>query len=160
MQPETEKTLAILIGIQGSGKSTFYRKFLASDYVRVNLDTLKTRTRESLLVEDCLATGRSLAIDNTNPTRADRARYILPAREQGYRIVGYFLDAELDACIARNDLRTGKERIPVVGIRATARRLEPPTPSEGFDALYLVKNDGETMTVEPWTGASDDATQE
>lgn len=37
------KVLAIMIGIQGSGKSTFYHQFLAKDFVRVNLDTLKNK---------------------------------------------------------------------------------------------------------------------
>ena len=37
-----EKTLAIMIGIPGSGKSTFYRGRLADGYDRVTLDTLKT----------------------------------------------------------------------------------------------------------------------
>ena len=71
-----QKTLAIMIGIQGSGKSTFVRSHLEPNFVRVNLDTLKTRHREHLLVENCLTEGKSFAVDNTNPTREDRARYI------------------------------------------------------------------------------------
>jgi predicted ABC-type ATPase len=47
-----EKVLVIMMGIQGSGKSTFYHQFLAKDFVRVNLDTLKTRNQEKLLIED------------------------------------------------------------------------------------------------------------
>ena len=68
------KTLVILMGIQGSGKSTFYQRFLSKDYVRVNLDTLKTRHREQLLVEECLNSGKSYAVDNTNPPVDDRRR--------------------------------------------------------------------------------------
>lgn len=37
------KTIAILMGVQGSGKSTFYKTYLYDNFVRVNLDTLKTR---------------------------------------------------------------------------------------------------------------------
>lgn len=37
--PDMEKTMIIIIGIQGSGKSTFYHKYLSDSYVRVNLDT-------------------------------------------------------------------------------------------------------------------------
>ena len=37
------KTIAILMGLQGSGKSTFYKTYLSDNFVRVNLDTLKTR---------------------------------------------------------------------------------------------------------------------
>ena len=48
------KTIVILMGLQGSGKSTFYSRHLADDFVRVNLDTLKTRHQEKLLIEECM----------------------------------------------------------------------------------------------------------
>lgn len=145
-----EKTLVILMGIQGSGKSTFCLTRLAGDYVRVNLDTLKTRHREKLLVEECIGAGRSFAVDNTNPTRLDRERYILPAKAAGYRIVGYLLESNLQDCKARNAQREGKARVPDMAIAATLRKLEIPAYDEGFDELYYVKNDGVTMTVCPW----------
>ena len=81
---------AILIGIQGSGKSTFYHQFL-SDMVHVNLDILHTRFREKELIRECFENGRSFAVDNTNPTRADREKYITEAKACGYRVVGYFM---------------------------------------------------------------------
>ena len=43
------KRMVIMMGIPGSGKSTFYQRYLRQDFVRVNLDTLKTRHREKLL---------------------------------------------------------------------------------------------------------------
>lgn len=145
-----EKTLVIMMGIQGSGKSTFYRTYLAQDFVRVNLDTLKTRHQEKLLVDKCLAEGKNFAVDNTNPTKADRQRYISPAKEAKYRIVGYFMESKLKDCIERNEQREGKEKIPPMAIAATSNKLEMPSYEEGFDELYFVKNDGQTMTVERW----------
>ena len=47
-----QKTMVIMMGLQGSGKSTFYAKHLSEDYVRVNLDTLKTRHKEGLLIDE------------------------------------------------------------------------------------------------------------
>ena len=144
------KTLVILMGIQGSGKSTFYQRFLSKDYVRVNLDTLKTRHREQLLVEECLNSGKSYAVDNTNPTVDDRRRYIEPAKVAGYRVVGYFMESRLKECIARNELREGKARVPAKAIAATSNKLQMPSYEEGFDELYYVQNDGNTMTVLDW----------
>ena len=46
-----DKTVVIMIGLQGSGKSTFYKLHLEYDFVRVNLDTLKTRYQEKLLIQ-------------------------------------------------------------------------------------------------------------
>lgn len=145
-----EKTLVILMGIQGSGKSTFYRKHLADRYVRVNLDTLKTRHQEKLLIAECVQKGISFAVDNTNPTKADRQRYIPLAQQEGYRIVGYFMESKLQPCIMRNNLRTGAAKIPAAAIAATSNKLQLPSFDEGFDELYFVKNDGETMHIEQW----------
>ncbi len=144
------QTLAVLIGLQASGKSTFYQCHLAKDFVRVNLDTLKTRHRERLLIEECRKNGRSYAIDNTNPTRADRARYIAPAKEDGYRVVGYFMESKIRACMERNAHREGAARVPEQAIAATSNKLELPSLDEGFDELYFVRIDGDRMTVEPW----------
>ena len=43
--------MVIMMGIQGSGKSTFYHSYLEEEYIRVNLDTLKTRHQEKLLIQ-------------------------------------------------------------------------------------------------------------
>lgn len=145
-----DKTLVILMGVQGSGKSTFYHARLATGFVRVNLDTLKTRNRERLLVEECLSAGKSYAIDNTNPARLDRQRYISAAKAAGYRIVGYFFEPQVEDCLRRNAGREGKARVPDIAIYSTAKRLEPPSLDEGFDELFLVRNDDKEMSVEPW----------
>lgn len=145
-----DKTLVIMIGIQGSGKSTFYHKFLKDDFVRVNLDTLRTRHREKLLVEECIEKGKSFAVDNTNPTRRDRERYIPLAKAAGYRIVGYFMQSKISECIQRNNERQGKEKVPEGAIVCTSNKLEMPSYEEGFDELYFVANDGEIMTISEW----------
>lgn len=143
------KTAYIMIGIQGSGKSVFCRKFLP-DVRRINLDTLKTRNNEKRMIADCHENGDSYVIDNTNPTREDRARYILTAKTEGYYIVGYFMQSRLQECIARHNQREGKEKIPAKAIAMTSNRLELPSRSEGFDELYFVGNDGQNMTISKW----------
>lgn len=70
--------LIILIGLQGSGKSTFSAQRFTDTHIRLNLDMLKTRHREHLLFEACLAAKQPMVIDNTNPTPEDRARYMTP----------------------------------------------------------------------------------
>ena len=147
-----EKTMVLMIGIQGSGKSTFYHKYLADGYVSVNLDTLKTRNREEQLVSECFREGKSFAVDNTNPTRADRQRYIPLAQYWGYRIVGYFMESKLQTCIERNNQRSGSAKIPATAIAATSNKLQVAGFEEGFDELYFVKNDGQIMTIEEWRG--------
>ena len=145
-----EKTLAIIIGIQGSGKSTFYKKHLAENYVRINLDTLVTREKEWELVKQCFDKGYNLAIDNTNPTKYDREKYILLALVNGYKIIGYYMDSTLEDCVKRNNQRTGKEKIPLDAIRKTANKLQLPSYDENFDELYKVKNNGKEFVLKKW----------
>ena len=147
---QTKRTMILMMGLQGSGKSTFCRKFLGETYVYVNLDTLKTRHREKLLIQECVEQGKSFIVDNTNPTREDRQRYIPDAKAAGYRVIGYFMESKLKACIERNEQREGAAKIPSMAIAATSNRLQMPSYDEGFDELYFVKNDGQTMTVEKW----------
>ena len=144
------KKIVIMIGLQGSGKSEYCRRYLSDGYVRVNLDTLHTRNNEQKLLEESFAAGADIVIDNTNPAKADRARYIGPAKALGYRVIGIFMESKLRDCIARNDLREGKARLPAKAIAATMKRLELPSKEEGFDELYFIHNDGATMTREDW----------
>ena len=130
--------LVILIGIQASGKSSFFKHRFADSHVRLNLDMLRTRHRESVLFEACLAAKANMVVDNTNPTAQDRARYIEPAKAARFRVVGYWFATSTDEALARNAKRTGTARIPDVGVRATAARFEAPELNEGFDELHRV----------------------
>jgi predicted kinase len=128
----------IFVGVQGSGKSTFYRERFFDTHVRINLDMLRTRHREQLLLAACLAGKQPFVIDNTNPLAADRARYIGPASATGFRVVAYFFETSLADAIRRNKERAGKQRIPIPAIAGTMRKLQPPTAEEGFEAVYKV----------------------
>ena len=143
------KTAFILIGIQGSGKSEFCRQFLPN-VARINLDSLKTRSNERRAIEECHALACDYVVDNTNPTREDRERYIPAAKANGYQVVGYFMQSRLQKCIARNNLREGRAKIPAKAIAATSNRLELPRKDEGFDKLYFVENDGTVMRLSEW----------
>jgi predicted kinase len=129
----------IFIGIQGSGKSTFYRERFLDTHVRLNLDMLRTRQREQILFNACLAAHQSFVIDNTNPLKTDRARYIAPARAAGFRLVAYFFQSSVLEAIQRNNQRKLKAKIPPAAIAATSRKLEPPTRDEGFDEVFTVE---------------------
>jgi predicted kinase len=128
----------IFVGVQGSGKSTFYRERLVDTHVRINLDMLRTRHREQLLLAACLTGKQAFVIDNTNPLPSDRARYIGPARDAGFRVVAYFFETSLRDAIRRNNERAGKQKVPVPAIAGTIRKLQAPTMEEGFDAIYNV----------------------
>ena len=128
----------ILAGIQGSGKSTFCRERFFESHVRINLDMLRTRHREELLIKACLAAKQPFVVDNTNPTKEERARYIVPAKYAGFGVVGYYFASKVEDCKQRLEQRTSVASVPIQGLLGTYKRLELPNLSEGFDALYYV----------------------
>ena len=75
----------IFCGIQAAGKSSFYRERFFRTHVRISLDLLRTRHRERLFLNTCLESGQRFVVDNTNPTRAERAVYIAAAKAKGVR---------------------------------------------------------------------------
>ena len=141
----------IFIGIQGAGKSTFYKERFFQSHVRINLDMLRTRRRERLLLAACLEARQPFVVDNTNVTRGARANYIEAARGGGFRVIGYYFRADVRAALRRNKLREGRERVPDKGVLGTLKRLEVPQLVEGFDELFYVWTSEENhFIVEPW----------
>ena len=130
---------AILIGIQGTGKSTFCRERLFHTHVRINMDMLQSRHRETLILAACLNAKQAFVVDNTNPTREERARYIAAARAAGFRVVGYYFESKVKDALLRNELRGRGHRVPDRGVLGTAGRLQLPGKAEGFDALHYVR---------------------
>jgi predicted kinase len=151
--------LVLFIGLQASGKSTFYRTRLAATHELVSKDLMpnnpRPERRQRQLVEEALARSTSVAVDNTNPTPEVRAPLIALGHAFGAEIVGYWFDATAGACLARNRQREGRARVPDIAIFATRKILRLPTLEEGFDRLWRVSivEDG-AFTVEPLAGAT------
>ncbi|UJB19739.1 MULTISPECIES: ATP-binding protein [Lysobacter] len=139
--------MLLFMGAQGAGKSTFYRERLFDTHVRVNLDMLATRHREKLLLLACFQMKQRFVVDNTNPTREQRAGYIALARIHGFAVVGYCFESPLEDLRSRNAQRSGKARVPDVAILSTLKKFEHPSPGEGFDRLYRVDTHDGTCTV-------------
>lgn len=142
----------IFIGIQASGKSTFFKEHFFNSHMRLNLDMLRTRHRENIYLEASFQAKQPFVVDNTNPTMEERSRYIALAKENKFRVVGYYFEPDFEASIARNETRIGKEKVPEVGIRSVMKKLQAPEYSEGFDALYTVKSENGNFYIEEFQG--------
>jgi predicted kinase len=135
--------LVIFVGLQASGKSTFFRERFAADHEHVSKDLFRNNRnrnkRQKELIKAALGAGRSVVVDNTNPTVEDRRPLVGLGHGFGARIVGYYFESAVRECLARNARREGKERVPDVAIYATAKNLVPPAREEGFDELLYVQ---------------------
>jgi predicted kinase len=137
----------ILCGLQGAGKTTLYRDRFLDTHARVSMDLLRTRAREAAFLQVCLQTRMPYVVDNTNPTVAERARYVAPAREAGFKLVAYLVEVDAAVAFGRNAAR--ERVVPAAGLRDVARRLVRPAPEEGFDELWHATSGLDGWRIEP-----------
>ncbi len=145
--------LVIFVGLQASGKSTFFRERFAATHELVSKDLFsnnKNRNRrQEELITAALSTGLPVVVDNTNPTPEARRALVRLGRGHGAKILGYYFDSTVRECVERNRLRAGKAKVPDVAIFATAKKLVPPSYAEGFDELFRVRLAGSSFEVRP-----------
>jgi predicted kinase len=148
----------ILIGLPAAGKSTFYRERFAGSHDHISKDLFRNNRRperrQEQLLGESLAAGRSAVVDNTNASAAVRAPIIRTARAHGARVIGYYFPTEAGVALRRNRARQGRDRVPDVAIFAVRKRLELPSPEEGFDELFEVRllEEERRFEVVPWIG--------
>lgn len=128
----------IFIGLQGSGKTTYFTDHFAPTHAHVSRDIQQTAEGEKAFIRECLRFRRSFVVDNTNATRAVRAPYIREAKAAGFDVLCYFFDTPVRMAIGRNNHRKDKKPIPVPAILRTAKRLEPPSLEEGIDEIRTI----------------------
>lgn len=146
--------LYVLVGIPGSGKTTYARRYL-SDKWRVCMDDLRFMLSvepyaeplqpvvielEHIILERLLAGINSrfndIVVDATSVTRERRRRYIELARNHGARPVAIFIQTPLEVALVRNRQRANV--IPEAVIHRMHQMLEPPTREEGFEYVITV----------------------
>ncbi len=145
----------ILMGLQASGKSTFFRSHFALTHVHVSKDLLrnnrKPARRQHQLIEEALQAGRSVVVDNTNATREEREPLIALGHCYGAMVIGYYFEVQLRESLERNRSRQGKAKVPEIAIFTTLKRLVRPSFEEGFDELFSARPLGnQTFEVCDW----------
>lgn len=141
--------MILFIGIQASGKTTFYKSMLASHRLaHINLDTLHRRHKEAMAIRECIDNKTSFVVDNTNPEIIDRQRYIPLAKKGGYEIIGIFFQSRVEDCIKRNEQR--ERSVPRLAIPCTSNKLQMPSYEEGFDKLYFARIVDNGFEITEW----------
>lgn len=148
--------MVILIGLQASGKSTFYQTHFAQTHAQVSKDLLRSNgnpaRRQRQLIEESLQAGRSVVVDNTNATRQERQELIHLGHSYRARVTGYYFEPRLKQSLAYNRMRQGNARVPDIAIFTTLKRLARPALDEGFDQLFSVRPlDHQAFEVRAWS---------
>lgn len=130
--PDTQ-TMFIFVGMPGSGKTTFYQQYLQQrGWVHAHQDDLKTMARMLSTVSTALVSGKSVAIDATNPSVEKRREFInLAIKYQVPTMILYFVNDGH----GRNKLRPNP--VPNVAYNVYYKNLVEPT--EAVDGVPVVE---------------------
>jgi len=159
-----EIAVVALMGVSGSGKSTFAEQFfkptevLSSDFIRALISddennlTVNTQTFDTLyyIANQRLDLGLLTVIDATNVQKEARASVLRLAKDQNCHAVAIVLDMPETLCKERNEKRPdrdfGGHVITRQGeqLRRSIRHLQ----KEGFRFVYVLKSEEDIANVE------------
>ncbi len=148
--PGSEPRIVVLVGLPGSGKSTYLARrgvrALSSDAVRgllVDDETDQTIHHQVFatlryLVRRRLALSRPVTyLDATHLTPRERRPYVRMGQALNCRVEAIFFDVPVEVCRERN--RRRDRVVPDDVLDRMAAKLVPPSVEEGFAAVTVVR---------------------
>jgi len=134
--------MILMVGCPASGKSTFVvRNVEPKGYTRVNRDLLGDLNKCKSAAKAALANGKSVVIDNTNPSASARAEYIALAKQFGASVRVFIMTTppELaDHCNLYRERQNGTKRIPDIAYNMYRKNFQEPHLSEGITEIVKV----------------------
>jgi bifunctional polynucleotide phosphatase/kinase len=141
-----EKSQVIIcVGPPGAGKSHYVKKYLIpKGFVHINQDTLRTfeKCRTEFMKTLKEMENPKVVIDNTNPSKETRKKYIDIAKNHGVPVVILWFDTDGSVCKHNNAFRaftSDRSLVPEIAYRIFNKNFEMPDREEGCDDVISVK---------------------
>jgi len=135
------REIVVMMGYPGGGKSTFCKKHFPS-YHWVNQDELKSKAKVMKALKEALGSGKSVILDKTHPNISTRAEYFkILTKYPGVKARCIWMQTEKEEAMHMNVFREKLgivKRVPDMVLHMFAKKLEPPTKSEGFYEILKV----------------------
>ena len=144
--------LAVMIGISGSGKSTYANglktslnaELVETDAIRQELTgDAEDQSQNSKVFEiarkrinNILSQGKNAIIDATSLSVRERKDWIDIGKTNNAEIRAYFIDTPVSKCKSQNQKR--ERKVPEWVIDKQANKLYSPTKAEGFDVVTII----------------------
>lgn len=161
-----QKTVFLLCGIPGSGKSTWARAHLSPTTEWISRDNVRFSivredeeyfSHEEEVFDTFIAYINQtlenpkvdvIIIDATHISKGARRKVLSRIHKQNiFELNCVWFDVSLDTCLARNHLRTGRKRIPETAIANMYKSKTYPSKDEGFDMIFIVDENGVAKEV-------------
>ena len=132
-----EKEVVIMIGMPGSGKSSFCKKHLPN-YKLICGDIFKTQPK-MIKESKKYIKNHSIIFDGTNGTSKKRKIYIDFAHENNRKVKCIWMNTPIEQCIEQIKKRKteGGHYVPKVALYAYQKYFNIPTENEGFKLVEL-----------------------
>ncbi|XP_069681428.1 uncharacterized protein F21D5.5 isoform X2 [Periplaneta americana] len=137
------KEVILMVGCQGSGKSFFASTYLVpKGYQCVNRDKLGSWQKCVSIMESALSSGRSVVVDNTNPDKESRKRFIEVPKRLGVPCRCFVMKTSMEHSKHNNKFReyTDDDHEPISDmiINMYKTKYVEPTMDEGFSAIVKI----------------------
>ncbi|KAK6179358.1 hypothetical protein SNE40_011740 [Patella caerulea] len=136
--------VVIMVGCPASGKSSFRKRYFEPHgYVAVNRDTMGTQEKCIKAAKNALNEGKSVVVDNTNPSVAAREPYIDMAHNKEIACRCFYMQTPLELAhhlnyVRQNQTESEVRRIPDVGYNVYKKNFEEPSKLEGFSEIIKI----------------------